>query len=326
MSSQRGVALVTVLLVVSLVTVVCAGLIARQQFSIRSSANQLATQQAWHYALGGEALGQAVLLRDLKAPGSDPREPIDHPLESWATPLPAFPIEQGELAVRIEDLAGRFNLNSLVQDGKVNQLAVERFSRLLLRLQIESPYAERLVDWLDQDQEPTGEYGAEDNQYLLAQPSYRTAGHEMQDASELRLLLGMSEDDYRLLLPYIVALPAKVPLNVNTASALVLSSLSDVLDTGAAQALIEARGRDGYPNVRAFLDQSAMAGTGVKEVGLAVGSMYFQVRSEVWLAERRQALLSTLQRDSRGVVRVLRRDLGQPGSLGPVTSTKQDEP
>ncbi|MFO6377534.1 type II secretion system minor pseudopilin GspK, partial [Pseudomonas aeruginosa] len=38
---QNGVALITVLLVVAVVTIVCAGLIIRQQLAIRSSANQL---------------------------------------------------------------------------------------------------------------------------------------------------------------------------------------------------------------------------------------------------------------------------------------------
>jgi len=313
MRRQQGVALVTVMLVVAIVTVICSGLIARQQLAIRASGNQLASQQAKQYALGGEALGVAVLTRDLKEPGSDPRQPVDHPLEAWAKPLPAFPIEQGEIGVRIEDLAGRFNVNSLVQDDKVNKQAVERFRRLLLRLEIDTPYAERLVDWLDRDQEPTGEYGAEDNQYLLAQPPYRTAGHEMQDASEVRLLLGMSEDDYRRLRPYIAALPAKVPLNVNTASALVLSSLADSLDPTDATALMGARGREGYRDVRSFLDQPALAGTGVREEGLAVGSSYFLVISEVRLDDRREVLSSTLQRDSKGGVWVLRRSLGQPG-------------
>lgn len=325
MRRQHGVALVTVLLVVSIVTVICAGLIARQQLAIRASGNQLSSQQARQYAAGGEALGLAVLQRDLKAPGSDPLKPVDHPLEAWAKPLPAFPIEQGELSVRIEDLAGRFNLNSLVQDGKVDKVSVDRFRRLLLRLKIEKPYAERLIDWLDKDQEPTGEYGAEDNQYLLTQPAYRTAGHEMQDASEIRLLMDMTEDDYRLLRPYIAALPAKVPLNVNTASAVVLSSLADSLDIAAAQSLLSGRGREGYKDIRAFLDQPAMAGTGVREAGLTVGSSYFQVRSEVHLGERREILLSTLQRDAKGGVWVLRRSLGQPGYEPVAVADKQEE-
>ena len=58
MKAQRGVALITVLLVVAVVTVVCASMIARQQLSIRATSNQLQARQAWHYALGGEALAQ----------------------------------------------------------------------------------------------------------------------------------------------------------------------------------------------------------------------------------------------------------------------------
>lgn len=328
MKEQRGVALVTVMLVVSLVTVICTGLIVRQQLAIRASGNQLTGQQARQYALGGEALGMAVLVRDFKAPGSDPQNPVDHPLEAWAKPLPAFPIEQGELIVRIEDLAGRFNLNSLLQAGKPNQLALERFRRLLVRLELQPYYAERLLDWLDEDQQPTGEYGAEDNQYLLAQPPYRTAGHALQDASELRLLLGMTEDEYRRLRPYIAALPADVPLNVNTASSVLLSSLADALDETAANALVAGRGKEGYRDVRSFLDQPAMGGTGVREAGLAVSSRYFRVHTDVRLDERRETLSSTLLRDREGKVWVVRRSIGLPGyerALPPPEDEQEEE-
>lgn len=319
MKRQRGVALITVLLVVAIVTVVCAGIIARQRVSIRATGNQLLNEQALHYALGGEALAQAVLLRDLKAPGSDPRNPVDHLLEGWARPLPVFTFDQGQISVHIEDMTGRFNLNSLVQDGKVNGLAVERFRRLLLRLGIELPYSERLVDWLDQDQDMSGENGAEDNQYLLLQPGYRTAGHAMEDVSELRLLLGMREEDYQRLLPYVAALPEKTLLNVNTASAMVLSSLTETLPPDTAQALIAARGKDGYTNIQLFLDQPSLAGTGIKATGLGIGSAWFEVRSEVTFVDHQLVLSSLLQRDAKGVVRVLRRDLGQPAAHDTLT-------
>ncbi|MAL93237.1 MAG: general secretion pathway protein GspK, partial [Pseudomonas sp.] len=107
MSRQRGVALITVLLVVAIVTVVSGAMVARQQLSIRATSNQLQARQAWHYALGGEALAQAILARDLKG-GEPGAAAIDHLLEPWAQPLPAFEIDQGEILVRIEDLAGRF--------------------------------------------------------------------------------------------------------------------------------------------------------------------------------------------------------------------------
>ena len=312
MKRQNGVALITVLLVVAVVTVVCAGLIARQQLSIRSSANQLHVTQAWHYALGGETLATAVLERDLRR--GDPRQPVDHLLEPWARPL-TFPLDEGgELRVRIVDPSGRFNLNSLVRQGRPNELAVLRLRRLLLRLGIDKPYAERLLDWLDSDNELQGGNGAEDGQYLLATPPYRTANREITDVSELRLLLEMEEADYRRLRPFVSALPSEALLNVNTASALVLSSLSDGLTPDAALALLAGRSDEGYLSPAAFAAQPALAGLGEQVVqGLAVGRQYFEVFSEVNLGERRVVLRSLLQRSNDGQVSVLARDLGQGG-------------
>ncbi|RRU91429.1 general secretion pathway protein GspK [Stutzerimonas xanthomarina] len=318
MKHQRGVALITVLLVVAIVTVVSAAMVARQQLSIRASSNQLQARQAWHYALGGEALAQTMLARDLRAGATGANgesAAIDHLLEPWAQPLPAFEIDQGEILVRIEDLAGRFNLNDLLRDQQPNPAAVEQFRRLLLRLQISAPYAERLLDWLDPDQQPSGEYGAEDNAYLALDPPYRNAGRRLHDLSELRLLLDMREEDFQRLAPYVAALPPNVPLNVNTASPMVLSSLSDNLSLGAAESLVELRRVAPFRNSAAFLAQPAMAGTTLQGTALAVGSQFFQATSEVRLGDRRLALVSLLQREQDGSVRVLARNLGQPARL-----------
>ncbi|WAD25123.1 type II secretion system minor pseudopilin GspK [Stutzerimonas nitrititolerans] len=317
MKAQRGVALITVLLVVAVVTVVCASMIARQQLSIRATSNQLQARQAWHYALGGEALAQSILRRDLRATRESgaAQAPVDHLFEPWALPQPAFEIEQGRIQIRIEDLAGRFNLNSLVQNQQPNAAAQAQFRRLLLRLDITEPYAERLVDWLDADQQPSGEQGAEDNAYLLLDPPYRTAGRSLGDLSELRLLLDMREEEFQRLAPYVSALPADVPLNVNTASALVLSTLSDNLSLSIGQAMVQARRGGGFREIATFLAQPAMSGIDLKGTSLAVSSQYFQAVSDVRLGDRRLALVSLLQREDDGEVRVLQRNLGQPARL-----------
>lgn len=369
---QRGVALITVLLVVAIVTVVCAGLIARQQLAIRASSNQIQARQALQYALGGEALAQGILARDLKAPGSAPGQGVDHPQEAWAQRLPTFPIEQGEITVRIEDLAGRFNLNSLVQarpgaqqdagadpqgavDGAVNSAAVLQFQRLLVNLGIEQPaYANRLVDWLDSRPERYQDSGAEDNEYLLAEPAYRAGNRRIEDVSELRLLLGMTDEDYRRLLPHVSALPSDVALNVNTASAMVLSSLRYTLTPGAAQALVQGRPAEGYralgeftqildnlappgagasqppvdPNNPDALNPDTGLGGGAGQVRLALNSQYFQVIAEVRVADRRQVMVSTLQRQAAngtggaGSVRVLQRNFGLSVQLAPAAARK----
>lgn len=307
MKQQQGMALITVLLVVVVVTVVSAGIIARQQLSIRSVGNQLHVRQALHYAQGGEILAKAILQRDLRA--GNPLAPVDHGGEAWAKLLAPFSLDEGgQLRVQVSDLNGHFNLNSLVRQGQPNEAALAQFRRLLLILQIEAPYAERLLDWLDADQQPTGGYGAEDSQYLLLQPSYRAGNRLLSDVSELRLLLDMREADYRRLLPHVSALPSGAALNVNTASAQVLASLVEGLPLSRAKGLVEARAGQPYENVQGFLSQ--LGGLSVQSQGLAVGSEYFQVVSEVSVGDRRQLLRSTLQRARDGRLYVLTRDLG----------------
>ena len=322
MRGQRGVALITVLLVVAIVTVICAGMIARQQLSIRGTGNQLQARQAWHYALGGEALAQTMLRRDLQTSEGTGQPPVDHLLEPWALPQPAYDLDegQGQVQVRIEDMAGRFNLNSLVQEQQPNAAAIAQFRRLLQRLQITEPYAERLVDWIDSDQQPSGELGAEDNAYLLLDPPYRTAGRRLEDISELRLLLGMRDEDFQRLAPYVAALPADTPLNVNTASAIVLSSLAESLSPSAAESLVKARQAAPFRDTATFMAQPALSGVQLQGTNIAVTSQLFQATSEVRLADRRLALVSRLRREEGGDIRVLQRNLGQPSRLPRTTN------
>ncbi|HSC82140.1 MAG TPA: type II secretion system minor pseudopilin GspK [Pseudomonas sp.] len=319
MKRQRGVALITVLLVVALVTVVCAGLLLRQQLAIRSTGNQLLVRQAQYYAEGGEQLAKAILRRDRQA--SDLQ--VDHLGEPWASPRLSFPLDEGgELRLRIDDLAGRFNLNSLAAAGESGEVALLRLRRLLQLLQINPAYAERLQDWLDSDQDPAGSNGAEDDQYLLLKPAYRTGPGRVAEVSELRLLLGMSEADYRRLLPFVCALPLAVELNVNTASAQVLASLGENIPEATLQALIAGRGRSGYRDISSF--SQSLTEFAVNPLGLTVSSQYFQATTEVHLGERRQVLVSYLQRGNDGRVRVLAHDLGQDGLLpSPVEESKE---
>lgn len=319
MRRQGGVALIMVLLVVALVTVVCAGLMLRQQLAIRSTGNQLLVRQAQYYAEGGERLAMALLRRDLRQ--GDPNQPLDFLGEAWARPRLSFPLDGGgELHLHIDDLAGRFNLNNLKGGGE-DGLALQRFQRLLLALGIVQPYAERLQDWLDSDQDPVSGNGAEDDQYLLLAPAYRTGPGLVADVSELRLLLGMSDADFRRLQPFVSALPAEIGLNVNTASAQVLASLAPGVEPRSLDALLAMQRREGFRDFDGFKQLFA---ADVAAQGLVFASQYFQVTTEVLLGDRRQVLVSYLQRGKDGRVRVLARDLGQDG-LVPLPAKESEE-
>lgn len=320
MKSQKGVALITVLLVVAMATAVSAALMHRQQLTISSLSNQLQARQAIYYAQGGERLAMAILARDLR---QDSVQQVDHLGEEWASPNLHFPLDDGgALSLHIEDLAGRFNLNSLALSGHNGQLALLRMQRLLKQLDLPEVYALRLKDWLDDDQNPSAESSSEDAHYLLAQPAYRTDPGEIADTSEIRLLAGMGLSDYQRLKPFVSALPPETTLNVNTASRQVLASLGEDIPEAVLQTLMNDRGRNGYPDLNAI--SLHLQSYGATTHRLAVTSQFFHVTTEVALGEHRQVLRSYVQRGRDGRVRLLARELGEDAqSLPPIEDTKR---
>lgn len=288
---QRGVALVTALLVVSLATVAAVAMATRLQVDVRRTGNLLHGEQAYAYALAAESWAEVILRRD----ADDSK--IDTLAEDWATALPPIAVEGGFVSGRIEDLQGRFNVNNLVgPDGKPSQPDLEYFKRLLGLLGIEAGLATALLDWIDADINATFPDGAEDDIYLLENPPYRAANRPLVSISELRLVKGYSPEIITLLEPYITALPQPTALNVNTASALVLQALHADLGGTDAEQMIEARGDDGFTELEAFLALDALAGLQL-DVDVDIKSDWFSVLTDVRVGRGQAQLESRLQRD-----------------------------
>lgn len=303
---QQGVALITVLLVVALAAMVCTALVTRQQLSIRTAANQLHARQGWHYARGGEQLAIALLVADLRQTAVS-----DHLGETWAQSLPAYPLDGGQLSLSIDDLSGRFNLNSVVQSGQVDAEAVARLQRLLVLLQLDPQLAWQLVAWIAPALAPERVRQQAERDYQRRSPAYRPARRALQDVSELRLLAGIDAPAYQRLLPHVTALPSNTTLNLNTADAWVLATLADGLGLADGQRLLAARSSSGFASVDALLMQPLLLHRPVARSGLAVRSNWFIASSEVAIGERRLRLLSVLHRDA-GSVQVASRQLAPP--------------
>jgi general secretion pathway protein K len=179
-------------------------------------------------------------------------------------------------------------------------------------LALDQMMLDRITDWIDEDQAP-GQLGAEDYEYMVLEPPYRTASNPMVDVSELRLLLDMSEADYQRLIPYVCVLPdPNSNINVNTAPGPVLQSLGTGLTADKAADLIDFRDYDeGFDDVNEFLRQAGVTGAGsVDSKGLSTMSYFFQVQIRARYNERTSNLISVLQRDSvTGGMQVISRDL-----------------
>ena len=236
---NRGVALITALLISALATMVAANLAWDNALDVRRTMTLLNRDQAIQVALGAESWVIGILHQDMED------SQTDHLGEIWATELPGLPIEGGEVFGAVQDLQGRFNLNNLVdQNGAIEQESLEQFRRLLNALGLDPRFAGIAADWIDSDFDASFPDGAEDPIYTAMLPPYRAANQPLTSVSELAALEGMDKQTFDLLADHVAALPGRVNINVNTATPAVLQSLDENMTVSDVEGLVSgARGR-----------------------------------------------------------------------------------
>jgi general secretion pathway protein K len=301
--SQRGVALVMAVLVVALGTMIAVNLMWQGTLDLRRAEASLAADQGLMYVQGAEAWAADILRQDLvDSPESD------HLSETWAIELPPLPVDGGTIVGRLEDLQGRFNLNNLIgADGMESQLARRQFERLLLSVDADPQLAGAVVDWLDPDTEQRFPTGGEDVVYTDGDPPYRTANSMITSASELMAITGFDREIYQRLAPYVTVLPRGTKLNVNTASNVVLASLSDDIDLSVADSLIEQRAGAEFLEIDATFEGLVEPDVLQEIDGV---SDHFLLTATVTLGSNQLTMRSVLQRDRSGITRAVFRSLG----------------
>lgn len=298
---ERGIALLTVVLVVSIVTVLATAMASRQQMDIRRASNVLAIDQLEQYARGAELIALWGLQEDITATTG---KQYDTPDEGWAMPV-AFELDNGSISGQVVDLNRYLNINNLVDSqGKPVTPEVERMKRLFKALGQDSSLVDALVDWIDPDQQVFGLGGAEDDDYLLMNPPYRAANRAMLSISELRLVKGFTkevrdelvdDDDNRLL----TALPGEneSKVNVNTAPwQIIQASLKGVSDHDAETLTAEE-----YTQLSGFMAEPIVNQARNRVVAgtmLGVSSHYFLLDSFTTFGNRDLAMYSVLKRNN----------------------------
>ena len=323
---QRGVALIIALVLVALATVLATKLSFDGFLELRRTTGMLAAEQALHFGLGAEALAADVLMQDAQ---TNPQfTTLAGPWAQTTQPLPITPDSNpegepiGTLQGSLEDMQGRFNLNSLARlgtDGVTEDpLPLQQFQRLLASVGIEEKWAGIARDWLDQDDVAGNPDGAEDAVYTSQTPPYRAGNWPMLSPSELMNLPGFGAERYRKIAPYVTALPAaNLKINLCTAPALVLESLVEGLsgEWSNSPAVLTAERKTGcFPDIPTFT-AVATGHAGPKamaSIGTLPGtqSSYFQLTTRVTLGTTEFTLYSLLSRNSNAKVTPLLRSFG----------------
>lgn len=301
---QSGVALLTVLLIVFLGSLAAVAITQTQQTSIRRTSLVIHRNLARNYLLGAEDWAKAILARDLAD------NQIDSLNEDWASVPPALPVDGGYVGGRIEDLQGRFNLNNLTLDTAESQVWIAIFKRLLENLDLDPDIADGVADWVDEDQDTRFPGGAEDGDYLNADPPYLAANRMMNSLSELRLIRGIDEDVFRKLTPWVSALPETTTVNINTADASLLAALFEGFTEEDGADLRDERPDEGFASVDEFLGLTLLAEKAIDKDNLSVNSSYFEIVLESRIDETGAAMIARIKRNSSSQIRTWSREFG----------------
>jgi len=303
---QRGVALITAIVLVAIATVLAVHIGTRASLDLRRTSGLISLDQGWHVALGAEAWAIEVLRDDREDSQTDDFS------EPWAQPLPPLPVDGGEVRGALEDMQGRFNINNLLSnDGTANEPAIARFEQLLTYAGADPRWARILADWLDSDTVPGFPEGAEDGTYLAQNPPYRAANGPVTTATEMLALPGMTLDEYDRIRPYVAALPVGTTINVCTAAAPILAALIEGgTDFGDVELLTANRREGCFPTIadlQATLDPDVFQAL---QPLISETSNWFRAVTAVRIGTSELTLYSLIERSSAGGSRTVLRSTG----------------
>lgn len=301
---QRGVALIAAVLVVALAVILVAALLDRGEAAQARTRNSLRAEQGWQLMLGLEGWAASALRQDQEQqPGVDSRGDV------WAQPLPPIELPGIRILGRLREQGGCFNLNSLHVADSDDTVAIDRFERLLRVLKLDPSVAAQAADWIDADATPRSA-GAEDLALQQRRPPYRAANRAFAHVSELRLLPALDAEGFRVLQPHVCALPASVPMNLNTASEMLWMSLSDDISASAAQRLARD-GRARYLSLEAIGQELERLGLPpLPPAGLGVHSEFFVLEAEI-IADGVPFLYASVLQRRPEAIRVVARSRGR---------------
>ncbi|MFM8823357.1 MAG: type II secretion system minor pseudopilin GspK [Limnohabitans sp.] len=336
-TQQRGAALISAMLVVTLVATLASVALWQQWRHVEvESAERHRVQSGWlingamdwsRLILREDALASGASHSGNAAGGSPPSSAgggAAHLAEPWAVPLQEAKLStflaqdqqlrEGDpevfLSGQVTDAQSRLNLSNWYEAadgqrmGQLNPNMQAALSRLFNVLGL-----------------PASELAVLSREWLAAAQAARTplsaagtsTGSNMsgaallpQQVSQLQWL-GLSRNTVTRLAAHVTILPEMTPVNLNTASAEVLYATVPGLDLAAAQQFVQQRARAHFSNLP---DASkALGGKPLEARWHTVGSRFFQVWGRLRMEERTQEETVLILRDAGNVSFVWRQKI-----------------
>ena len=308
--NNRGIALITVILIVSILVAVAIELNRSSRSAIYDAANLSDGIKLTYIAKSG-FYGAASILANYN-------NDYDTLRDNWAkTEMLSVQSQtlftDGFFIATVEDEAGKIPLNKLVNGNEYNPDIKEILIRLLNQPEFglderkANEIADSIKDWIDADNSVTG-YGAETSYYTSLDPPYEAKNAQLDCIEELLMVRGITNEIFTGtkekpgLAQYVTA-DSDGAININTAPKMVLRSLSAGISAELADRMDEYRRKEGndLSSPQWYKKVPGMAGVNISPELITVKSNYFKIVSVGKMKNMSQSLSGVVKRSGQNV-------------------------
>jgi general secretion pathway protein K len=302
-SHQRGAALLTAMIIVTLVATLASAMVWRQYRAVQIEAAERARAQASWILQGSLDWARLILREDARADRDAQRRgelAIDHLGEVWAVPLAEARLStflaadknnaddgpEAFLSGSLQDAQSRYNLRHLLAGKVVPPLEQKVLERLVVSAGAAPGTAALIISKLRSAYAVKGDSdGTGDKTDIPLQP---------KNIDQLAWF-GLSADTIERLSPLLTLLPIATPVNLNTAPREVIAALFDGMDLASAERLVQARQAKPLSKLEETADFFPK-GVVVAAERASVNSAFFIVNGRLRLEERVLEERSLVQR------------------------------
>jgi general secretion pathway protein K len=312
-NNEKGMALLVVLVIVTLLTALLTELAFSTMVELRLVETFRDSTRAYYLAKGGVNAGRMIL--------QDDRNNFDSFSEPWSQGVANYPVGEGAVSVRIADLDGKLGINAMVMGDTPRAIMVDRFYRLLITLDLgggadPAELTAALIDWMDRGDQPYRQIltdgvdipveGAEVDFYQRLPDPYRIKNGPIETLEELTLIKGFSAQVVEKLRPFI-SIHDQVSVNINTAAPEVLLSLDAEISLEAVEDVINLRKAAPIKEVRELepilgqQDYSVLK-TLANINQIATMSRFFRIEADAVVNDGRRRLVAEVDKSDNSLI------------------------
>lgn len=301
---QQGAALLSAMLVVTLVASLASAALWLQWRQVEIETAERGRAQSSWLMTGAFDWTRLILSEDARSAQS-----ADHLGEPWALPVQESKLStflsqdqqwrEGDpevfLSGQIVDAQSRLNLASLLEDGQPSPAAQAAWVRLFERLDIpQSEWQALMQGWIQATAGAQGKAG-------IANPAHTPL---LPQRLEQLAWLGVSPRTLERLRPHATVLPVATPVNLNTASEVVLEAIVPGLSAADARQWILQRNAKPWTSLQEAAQALGPAGRLLDERQHAIRSRFFEIQGRLRMGSSVQHEWALVEREG-GQTRML---------------------